>query len=75
MKLTNSALARADEMWTMTADEPNLSDCLTGSWLSANAPVTVVRGSDRVFQYSIQLLRLVLFYQEFADAIREGDGT
>ena len=42
---------------------------------SYNAPVTVVSGGDRVFQYSVQLLRLGLFYHEFADAIREGDGN
>ena len=48
MKLTNSALATADEMWTMTTNERNLSDCLTGLWLSANAPVTVVSESSSI---------------------------
>lgn len=78
---TNSALPRADEMWTVTADERK--ECLKQLCervfdrfvaFSYNAPVTVVSGGDRVFQYSVQLLRLGLFYQEFADAIREGDG-
>ena len=79
---TNSALPRADEMWTMTTDERK--ECLKQLCervfdrfvaFSYNAPVTVVSGGDRVFQYSVQLLRLGLFYHEFADAIREGDGN
>lgn len=77
---TNSALLRADEMWTLTSDE--CKECLKqlSEWVferfmgfSYNAPVTVVSGGDRVFQYSVQLLRLGLFYQAFADTIREGD--
>ena len=79
---TNSALLRADEMWTMTADERK--ECLKQLCervfdrfvdFSYNSPVTVVSEGDRVFQYSVQLLRLGLFYQEFSDAIREGDGN
>ena len=42
---------------------------------SYNSPATVATGGDRVFQYSVHLLRLGLFYQEFSDAIREGDGN
>ena len=79
---TNSALPRADEMWTMTADErkerlKQLCERVFDRFVafSYNAPVTVVSGGDRVFQYSVQLLRLGLFYQEFSDAIREGDGN
>ena len=79
---TNSALPRADEMWTMTADErkeclKQLCERVSDRFVafSYNAPVTVVSGGDRVFQYSVQLLKLGLFYHEFADAIREGDGN
>ena len=77
---TNSALPRADEMWTMTADEckerlKQLCERVFDRFVafSYKAPVTVVSGGDRVFQYSVLLLRLGLFYQEFSDAIREGE--
>ena len=79
---TNSALPGADEMWTLTPDERK--KCLMQICervfdryvaFSYNSPMAVVSGGDRVFQYSAQLLRLGLFYQEFADAIREGDGN
>lgn len=79
---TNSVLPKADEMWTLTADEregylKQLCERVFDKFVnfSFNAPAAVVSGNDRIFQYSTQLLRLGLFYQEFSDAIREGDGN
>ena len=36
---------------------------------------TTAASSDCVYEYSVQLLRMCLFYTEFADGIREGDGN
>ena len=40
---------------------------------SYNTAVLVSPECDKVYEYSVLLLRLACFYMEFADAIREGD--
>ena len=42
---------------------------------SYNSAPTVTSGSDGIHEYRVQLLRMGSFFMEFADAMREGDGS
>ena len=44
------------------------------SYNNINSSLRESTEGDRVREYAVQLLRLGCFYQEYSDAIREGDG-
>ena len=71
-----------NELWTLTADQrkkylQQLCERVFDRFVcfGYNSPLAIPTGCDRIFQYSVQLLRLGLLYREFADGIREGDGN
>eukprot|EP00731_Ephydatia_muelleri_P000806 Em0001g806a len=76
-----SVLQGADNMWTLPDEKTQ--KCLKELCgrvydkfvcFNYNTAVLASPDSDKVYEYSVQLLHLACFYMEFADAIREGDG-
>lgn len=78
---SQSILPDAENVWMKTKDERKkiLAQVISKvvdryTFFRFNECGRVV-GNDQVFEYSTQLLGLGLFYLEFADAIKEGDGN
>lgn len=73
---SDSVLPDANSAWMMTTDErKKILNTLCEKVVDLFVSFAFSRHAvDQVMQYSTQVLRLGLFYQEFSDAIKEGDG-
>lgn len=75
-----SVIPNASEVWTLTKEKrKDLLESICAGIVDKHIPFqyhgNITPNIDQVYEYSRQLLCIGCFYLEFADGIREGDGT